>query len=361
MMEVPLPRPYSWFVSYRRALIHVVIGTVGFLTVGLIGPVAVAAPATSVEVLASPSNPLLLDLAQNSTPANDEASPSQRHPLRKSDSKPAPLPAPKPVKPNPPPTAPAKPPIPRYPVPQPREVEVETTPPLPTPPPPTTPPSQEPEERTPAEPPPSLPPEKPSIQLPDSRSNRAVQNWTGLASWSPLDMWIPSKWGLSAVYVASPATSFEFEYLRGTLGVGFFGKDLGEIREERYTAMVRRYGRRNSFNYFAGFNYTRLQSHLGEKFLSTLAGSERTFANVVDFASMGLSLGLGNRWQFKNGLTFGADWLAINIPLWLVKEDTPFLDLTSSTERAEDVRDWLRIVRRIPALATLKLQVGFSF
>jgi hypothetical protein len=29
-----------------------------------------------------------------------------------------------------------------------------------------------------------------------------------------------------------------------------------------------------------------------------------------------LRLGIGNEWFFKNGITIGVDWVAVNIPLW---------------------------------------------
>jgi hypothetical protein len=149
--------------------------------------------------------------------------------------------------------------------------------------------------------------------------------------------------------------------MRGSLGFGYFGVDIGKISEERFGLLWRSYNRRNSFNFSTGLYYNKLDVNLGSKMLASVSSSQRANVEVMELETAGVSWGLGNRWQTRSGFVWGVDWLVVNIPLWIIKQEHPFLDESNDENARKNARDALRVFRRIPSVGTLKIQLGFSF
>jgi hypothetical protein len=194
-----------------------------------------------------------------------------------------------------------------------------------------------------------------------ARTRRQDSTWTFTGNYALFEMWTLTKYGLTVGYNKDESTTYEFEYMRGSLGFGYFGIDLGEISEQRFGLNWRTYGKRNSFSFVTGLYYNMLDMHLGSDALATVAGTQRAKVDLLEIETVGLHWGIGNRWQTKGGFVWGADWIAINLPLWIVKQEHPFIDATTSAKYQDDAKDALRFFRRIPEIAALKIQLGFSF
>jgi len=194
-----------------------------------------------------------------------------------------------------------------------------------------------------------------------ARERRGNSQWTFTGNYSLFEMWVLTKYGVTVGYNRSPSSTYEFEYMRGSLGFGYFGLDIGKISEERFALLWRSYGRRNSFSFVSGLYYNKLDVHLGSDLLASVSGQDRAKVDIMELQTVGLSWGVGNRWQTSGGFVWGADWLVLNVPVWIVKQEHPFIDSSNSAEARDDANDTMRILRRIPAVAALKIQLGVSF
>jgi hypothetical protein len=123
----------------------------------------------------------------------------------------------------------------------------------------------------------------------------------------------------------------------------------------------RSYGKRNSFSFVTGLYYNVLSMRLGSKALDSVVSGLRTSVDLLEIHTVGINWGIGNRWQTKGGFVWGADWIAINVPLWIVKQEHPFIDASYNEGFREDAQTALSFFRRIPEIAALKIQLGFSF
>lgn len=189
---------------------------------------------------------------------------------------------------------------------------------------------------------------------------REATKWSVTGNYSLFEMWVLTKYGFTVGYNRSTASTYELEYMKGSIGFGYFGIDLGEISEQRLAVRWRSYNKRNSFNFTTGLYYNWIDVHLGSDLLSSVSGYQAK-VDVMELQTLGVSWGLGNRWQTSGGFVWGADWLTIHLPLITTKQEHPFIDASNSAAARDDAQDALKIFRRIPSLAALKIQLGFSF
>lgn len=181
-----------------------------------------------------------------------------------------------------------------------------------------------------------------------------------LFNYSYLDLWIPSKWGFSYAYAYNKSQTFELEFLQGGISSPIIIDDLGSITDQRFTLGYRSYDNNNSFHAIYGIYYSKIKASLGPAFLATVSGDSSAF-NVVDIQNLGLTYGLGNRWQLENNLTYGIDWFVINLPILNLKKDSPFVDQTQSQSKKDDVENAIKFFNKIPTITLLKLSIGLSF
>jgi hypothetical protein len=194
-----------------------------------------------------------------------------------------------------------------------------------------------------------------------TKDHRAASKWTTNAHYSLFEMWVPGKWGGSIGYVRSASSTYDLEYSRASFGLGTFGVDVGSVTEQRFVLGWRSYGRRNSFHFLSGLNYTKLEVKLGNKYLSSVPGMTRTSVDFVSLETLGVTWGIASRWQTKGGFTWGLDWLVIHIPLVTLSEHNAFDDYTANTEYSQEVDDTLGWFKHIPSFAVAKVQLGFTF
>lgn len=194
-----------------------------------------------------------------------------------------------------------------------------------------------------------------------AKDHRADSRFVITGNYSYIDLLIPSKIGFTAGYVTSAANTFELDYMRASLGFGWMGLDIGSLTEERIALLWRSFNKRNSFNFQSGIHYNKFRVHLGNDLLARVTANPGFDFTFMEFETLGLSWGLGNRWQTKSGFVWGFDWFQIHVPLVKLNEKTPYLAAATNAEDREDAEDASRVIRNFPRLVALKLQLGFSF
>lgn len=193
------------------------------------------------------------------------------------------------------------------------------------------------------------------------RDNRAERHLVVTGNYSYIDLIIPSKWGVTLGYVHDAANTFELDYMRGSISTGWLGIDIGSITEQRLSLLWRTYAQRNTFNFQLGVHYNQFKIHIGDELIGRVPGAPAFDYTFMEYQTLGLSWGLGNRWVSKNGFVWGFDWFQIHLPLSTLKQNTPYLDAVSNNEDREDADTAGKIIRHVPRLVALKFQLGFSF
>ena len=180
-------------------------------------------------------------------------------------------------------------------------------------------------------------------------------------SYSPYDLIIPSKWGLSLGYNKDNNNQYELEYIVGTIAVPFIIDDLGKMSDSRISLIKRSYLGSNSFNISYGLSYFDFNLVLGDKLLNSLSSGVYPAVDVASVKSIGFNVGLGNRWQYNKNLILGVDWFSWSQPLHLIKKEAPFLDYSTNESDKKTVSDALNLIAYFPRLAIIKLQIGWLF
>jgi hypothetical protein len=187
-----------------------------------------------------------------------------------------------------------------------------------------------------------------------SRENRAASNGTLTFGWEPFATWIPSKWGMSYTQIFNENWSVELEYYTGSINSNYVGVDLGAVKERRLTLQAKRY-LGNSFYYSFGPVLADFNARLGTSIVAT------DYSSSFSAQNLGAAAGIGNRWQWSNGVTFGIDWFRINVPLIETKvEDNVLDDITNSGDQ-DDIKNIIRTFNRVPTFVLFGLNLGYTF
>jgi hypothetical protein len=190
-----------------------------------------------------------------------------------------------------------------------------------------------------------------------TRDFRAVTHHTLSGGYEFLSSWIPSKLKASYTYTNNPDWSFELEHAYGSWSSGISGIDLGKVTEKRTTFLAHRYIG-NSFHFDFGPYYYQLEARAGGKALKSLPST-----SVADFGvnGLGLAAGIGNRWQWKNGFTFGVDWIRLNIPFLETQVKNEILKNISNQSNRDDVKKVIGYFGHVPTFVLLGISLGYSF
>jgi hypothetical protein len=188
-----------------------------------------------------------------------------------------------------------------------------------------------------------------------SADNRRNSKHSLMLGYQFLTTWLPGKKAINYSYIHSERWTWDLEYSWASIDTPIVGVDLGQIAEKRYSLMARRYVS-NSFHFILGAMYQDFHARASAKML-------QQGADIATFGaeSAGAVLGIGNRWQWKNGFTLGVDWLRINVPLFSTKVENKILDDTKSDSDSNDVKKVIRAFNRIPTFVVFGLNLGYSF
>lgn len=194
-----------------------------------------------------------------------------------------------------------------------------------------------------------------------SSDQRGFKKLSVYANYSYIDLFIPSKLGMTLAYAKSPASVYELDYMQGKIGYDYFGVNLGEIKEQRISLLWRSFAKRDTFNFQMGVHYNKVNVHLGDDLLSQVVPGTDLDYTLMTLETLGVSWGVGNRWQLRNGLTLGGDWFQLHVPLLTLREKTDFIQATSDGDDRDDAKYLVRLVKYFPRVVLLKLQIGFAF
>ncbi len=165
------------------------------------------------------------------------------------------------------------------------------------------------------------------------------------------------KSGLQVGYIVNESLTIDPEYLSGGYGFAVAKLNIGEISDTIISLPVR-YFPGNSFNFRGGVSYRKLSATMGDSIVSKIA-ERPAHLDVLEITSYAVNLGVGNRWQFDNGITLGADWIDINIPVYSERKEI-------ITKYIKDKKDKKYVSNAITILSAfqltaVKLQMGYTF
>lgn len=195
----------------------------------------------------------------------------------------------------------------------------------------------------------------------ETRDRREAADYFVLANYSPIDLLIPSKYGVTVGLIKTADKTWEMEYLRGSISVPFIVEDLGKMTDERLSLIGRSYFGGNSFNISYGLSYFDFSLHLGDKLLNRVTGGTYPSLDLVEVQSLGFNFALGNRWTFQRNITVGIDWISWAQPLAVTSKKSSFLDYASNQQDKDDVDKALKLISYFPRFALVKIQLGILF
>lgn len=197
--------------------------------------------------------------------------------------------------------------------------------------------------------------------LQNTRWRREQNDYLGLINYAPLDLIIPSKIGFTLGLIRDADTTWELEYLRGSVSVPFVVDDLGSMTDQRISLIRRSYFGGNSFNVGYGLSYYDFKVNLGSDILSRLTSGSVPEIDLIKIQALGFNLSLGNRWHLDHNITLGVDWISWSQPVVVTKEDTVFLDYVTNAEDREDVDTAVKLTSYFPRFSFFKIQLGILF
>jgi len=203
-------------------------------------------------------------------------------------------------------------------------------------------------------------PEK-SSTLVQSRDRRAQAHYLVLGNYSPIDLLIPNKYGLSIGMIKDAEKTWEMEYLRGSISVPFLIEDLGSMTDQRISIIGRSFGNRNTFNISYGLTYFDFSLHLGDQLLNKISGGGYPSLDLVEIQALGFNIGLGNRWTYDRNLTLSVDWVSWAQPVFIINRDSAFLSYATDPNDRDDVDSAIKFISYFPRFVFFKVQFGIQF
>ncbi|WP_409480115.1 hypothetical protein [Pseudobdellovibrio sp. HCB154] len=196
--------------------------------------------------------------------------------------------------------------------------------------------------------------------LSHSRLVRQNSNYFATGNFAPVDLILPSKFGLTLGVVNDVDCTWELEYLKSSVSVPFLVDDIGEMTDERLSLIRRNYFGTETFNLSYGLSYNRFKMHIGSKYLAYIA-TNIPDVDLMQIDSLGFNVGIGNRWIFSNRWMVGVDWASWSQPVFTTKYNNKYSDYATDEDSKDTVDTVAKLIRWVPRITLLKLQVGYSF
>ena len=166
------------------------------------------------------------------------------------------------------------------------------------------------------------------------------------------------KSGFALSYFFNHTYVLEPQYLSGGFSLKLSSLDLGNVKETLLLLPLRWYPNTNSFNFKFGVGRRTYSVEFGDELLSK-------YSNIPHFTALKIEnyiihLGLGNRWQFDNGITLGADWIDLYIPVSSGKSDENISQYFDNDDKA-NFNDAVTVLRYLPTISVVGLYLGYTF
>ncbi len=196
--------------------------------------------------------------------------------------------------------------------------------------------------------------------LSHSRLVRQNSNYFATGNFAPVDLILPSKFGVTLGTVTNADYTWELEYLKSSVSVPFLVDDIGEMTDERLSLIRRNYFGTETFNLSYGLSYNKFKVHIGSKYLAYIS-TNIPDADLMEIESLGFNVGIGNRWIFSNRWMVGVDWASWSQPVFTTKYNNKYSDFATDEDSKDTVDTVAKLIRWVPRISLLKLQVGYSF
>ena len=196
--------------------------------------------------------------------------------------------------------------------------------------------------------------------LSHSRLVRQNSNYFATGNFAPVDLILTSKFGVTLGTVTNADYTWELEYLKSSVSVPFLVDDIGEMTDERLSLIRRNYFGTETFNLSYGLSYNKFKVHIGSKYLAYIA-TNIPDADLMEIESLGFNVGIGNRWIFSNRWMVGVDWASWSQPVFTTKYNNKYSDYATDEDSKDTVDTVAKLIRWVPRISLLKLQVGYSF
>ncbi len=196
--------------------------------------------------------------------------------------------------------------------------------------------------------------------LSHSRLIRQNSDYFTTLNFAPIDLVLPSKFGLTAGFVSDADFTWELEYLKSSVSVPFIIEDLGEMTDERLSVIRRNYFGTETFNLSYGLSYYKFKLHIGNKYLSSVVANAPD-VDLIRVESLGFNIGIGNRWIFSNRWMVGVDWISWAQPVLTTRNNNKFADVATDEDVKDTSKTLVKLVSWVPRITLLKLQAGYSF
>ena len=193
-----------------------------------------------------------------------------------------------------------------------------------------------------------------------TEASRRESNFTFNATPYSLGFILPGKVGASGGYIVSQNWTIEPEFFHGEASLGWKGINFAKFSESYFLLPFKWYPGTNSLflNFGAGRRDYKIE--LGDAFLAK-ATNAPVSAKGIEVQTYILDLGIGNRWQFENGVTLSLNWLELFIPIGFHEVDAPFLNYVEDDDTRRRIKQVINILKDVPTFAFLKAQIGYTF
>lgn len=200
-------------------------------------------------------------------------------------------------------------------------------------------------------------PEKIEAEVRNTSFFRDHSKGTAMVGLELFTSWVPFKLTAGYTYIFNKKWSVEAEFARGKFGAGLYGFNLADVTEYRYSLLARRYTG-NSFHWIFGLYKDDFRARIGSDYLKNMSN---TSIDDMKVEILGATLGLGNRWQWKSGLTVGMDWVRTNIPIFDRKVDDGVLRNIDDGSDNNRVKRMINRVAGVPSFTLFGLYLGYTF
>jgi hypothetical protein len=189
-----------------------------------------------------------------------------------------------------------------------------------------------------------------------SATSRDKSFGTVMGGFQFINTWVPNKITGSYTQILNRDFSLELEYATSKRDVQIAGFDAGELKEERYTFLVKYYVG-TSFHIGLGPYIAKLSLQLDDH-ITDAAGNK--INDKAEISLIGITFNIGNRWQFDNGFTLGVDWLRMNQPTGTYQVSKRIFEDVDEDQQ-ENVDRTNKFFKTTPTFTLLGLSVGYSF
>lgn len=152
-----------------------------------------------------------------------------------------------------------------------------------------------------------------------------------------INTWVPNKITGSYTQIFNRDWSLELEYSTSKRDITIAGYSIEDVDEKRYTFFAK---------YYVG---TSFHVSLGP-YVYDISFEDKEYK----VQGYGAAFSIGNRWQFMSGITFGIDWVRINRPISVTKDNI-------NSDDADKIEKAGKIFRTIPAVTFFGVNIGYTF